>query len=99
MTVGGTILAGDKGAWAVWAPAFRKTLEMFVKHNIYAGDDQSVITSCMLWLCKSMPEYTPVVIDDPVGKGFGVLREGKRLDDRWYVLQILLSQEFSGKVS
>jgi hypothetical protein len=99
MTVGGTILAGDKGAWAVWAPAFRKTLEMFVNHNLYAGDDQSVITSCMLWLCKSMPEYAPLVIDDPVGKGFGILREGKRLDDRWYVLQILLSQEFSGKVS
>jgi len=97
MTVGGTILAGDKHAWEVWALVFRETLECFIKHKLFAGDDQSVITSSLLWLYKSKPEFAPIIVDDPVGKGFYLFREGKRLDDRWYVLQILLSQEFSDK--
>jgi hypothetical protein len=95
MTVGGTILGGDKEAWDVWGFVFRKTLESFVKHNIFAGDDQSVITSTLLWLVKFKPEYGPFIVDDPVGKGFYLIRNGKRLDDRWYVLQILLSHEFA----
>lgn len=99
MTVGGTILAGDKGAWSIWAPLFRQTLESFIKNNLFAGDDQAVITSCILWMYKSMPQYAPLIVDDPVGKGFYLIRDGKRLDDRWYILQILLSQEFSEKLS
>jgi hypothetical protein len=99
ITIGGTILAGDKAAWLIWTPVFRETLELFVKNNVYAGDDQSVIASCILWMYKTMPRYAPLIIDDPVGKGFYLIRDGKRLDDRWYVLQILLSQEFSEKLS
>lgn len=94
-TVGGTILAGDIQAWKIWTPLFRQTLECFVKNNLFAGDDQCVITSCLLWMYKSMPEYSVINIHDPVGKGMGIIREGVRVDDRWYALQILLSQEFS----
>jgi len=95
MTVGGTILGGDKQAWAIWTPLFRQVLEAFIRNNIFAGDDQSVITSTMLWMLKIKPEFAPSIVDDPVGKGFFLVRDGKRLDDRWYVLQILLSQEFA----
>ncbi len=95
MTVGGTILGGDKQAWAIWTPLFRQVLECFVRHNVFAGDDQSVITSTILWIMKILPAFSPTIINDPVGRGFFCFRDGKRLDDRWYVLQIILSQEFS----
>ena len=95
MSVGGTILSGDTVAWSIWTPLFRQTLECFIKNNLFAADDQAVITSCLLWMYKSIPSCAPLMIDDPVGKGFYVIRDGVRLDDRWYVLQILLSQEFS----
>jgi hypothetical protein len=95
ITVGGTILSGDKKAWEVWTPIFKEVLEAFVRNNMFAGDDQAVITSTILWIVKNLPDYAPLVIDDPVGNGFGVIRNEKRLDDRWYVLQILLSQEYA----
>ncbi len=95
MTVGGTILGGDKQAWLIWTPMFQQVLESFIRNDIFAGDDQSVIASTILWMLKTKPEFAPLIIDDPVGKGFFLIRNGKRLDDRWYVLQILFSQEFA----
>jgi hypothetical protein len=98
-TVGGTILAGDKNAWALWTPLFRQTLEYFVKHNLFAGDDQAVIGSTYLWMLKSQPQYAPITFVDPIGRGLLVLVEGKVHWERWYQLQILLSQEFAHRLS
>lgn len=97
LTVGGTILAGDRDAWLKWTPIFQSVLEAFIKHDLFAGDDQSVITSTLLWLCKIDPNACPIILRAPLGNGF-VEKDGVRLGDNWFALQIFLSQEFKNRV-
>jgi hypothetical protein len=97
LTVGGTILAGDKAAWLKWIPAFQATLEAFIRQDLFAGDDQSVITSTILWLAKTDPDACPLIINAPPGDGF-VQKDGMPMGDRWFALQIYLSQEFKHKL-
>lgn len=95
-TVGGTILAGDKAAWQKWIPAFQTVLETFIKHGIFAGDDQSVITSTILWICKTDPSSCPIILTAPNGDGF-VQKDGMWMGDCWFALQVFLSQEFKNR--
>jgi hypothetical protein len=96
LTVGGTILAGDKAAWLKWTPTFQSVLETFIKHDLFAGDDQSVITSTILWLSKTDPTSCPVILRAPFGNGF-VQKDGVWIGDNWFALQIFLSQEFKNR--
>jgi hypothetical protein len=93
----GTILAGDKKAWEIWTPLFKKTVEYYIKHNIFAGDDQTVIVSTYFWMYKSMPEYVPKILIDPItillNSGTGILLENTLINERFYQLQVVLSQE------
>jgi hypothetical protein len=96
LTVGGTILAGDKAAWLKWIPHFRSVLETFIKHDLFAGDDQSVITSTICWICKTDPASVPSILHAPLDNGF-VQKDGAWMGDRWFALQIFLSQEFKNR--
>ncbi len=93
LTVCGTILGGDKAAWLRWIPAFQAVLEKFIQYDFFAGDDQSVITSTMLWICKQTPQFCPIVFQAPPENGF-IEKNGVRMGDRWFALQVYLSQEF-----
>lgn len=88
--VGGTILVGDKAAWQTWIPTFESTLTLFIKHNYFAGDDQSVITSAALWLRKEGSPNAPIFIDAPKGNGFVEVDE-VRMGDLWFAFQIYFS--------
>lgn len=90
---GGTILVGDKAAWQTWIPTFEETLHMFIKHNLFAGDDQAVITSTGLWLRKSRPDFAPVFITAPPGPGY-ILLNDILLGDQWFYFQILFSPNY-----
>jgi hypothetical protein len=96
-TFSGSILAGDKAAWQKWTPIFQSVLECFIKHNLFAGDDQSVIASTVFWLCKTDPSAVPSIFMAPPGNGF-VEKNGMRMGDRWFALQIFLSQEFKNRI-
>jgi len=96
-TFSGSILAGDKAAWQKWTPIFQSVLECFIKHNLFAGDDQSVIASTVFWLCKIDPSAVPSIFMAPPGNGF-VENDGVRMGDRWFALQIFLSQEFKNRI-
>jgi hypothetical protein len=97
LTISGTILAGDKAAWLKWTPAFESVLQTFIKHDLFAGDDQSVIASTIFWLCKTDPSACPIIFMAPPGNGF-VEKDGVRLGDNWFALQIFLSQEFKNRL-
>jgi hypothetical protein len=94
-TLSGTMLVGDRKAWEIWIPIFREALQYYAKHNLFAGDDQAVLASTYLWILKSLPAYAPTTILDPIGRGLTVVTEGQLQTDRWYQLQILLSQSFA----
>jgi hypothetical protein len=97
LTMGGTILAGDRTAWLKWIPAFQNTLQAFVRNELFAGDDQSVIASTILWLAKTDMDACPSIINAPLGDGF-VEKDGVRMGDRWFAFQIILSQEFKHRI-
>lgn len=97
LTFSGSIFAGDRAAWMKWTPVFKATLETFIQHDLFAGDDQSVMASAMLWLCKSDPEAGPTILMAPPGNGF-VEKDGVRMGDHWFALQIFLSQEFKNRI-
>lgn len=88
--VGGTILIGDKAAWQTWIPTFESTLTLFIKNNLFAGDDQAVITSAALWLRKQESPNAPLFIDAPKGNGF-VEVDDVRMGDMWFAFQIYFS--------
>jgi hypothetical protein len=97
LTISGSILAGDKEAWMKWTPIFQSVLETFIKHDLFAGDDQSVITSTLLWLLKVDQRAFPVIFCAPPGNGF-VEKDGVRMGDHWFALQVFLSQEFKNRL-
>ena len=96
-TFSGSILAGDKAAWQKWTPIYQSVLECFIKHNLFAGDDQSVIASSVFWLCKTDPGAVPTIYMAPPENGF-IVKNGVRMGDRWFALQIFLSQEFKNRL-
>ncbi len=93
VTVGGTILAGDKKAWQKWTPLFKDVLDIFIKNGLFAGDDQAVITSTILGLSKIDADSCPIILNAPFGNGF-VKKDGVLMGDRWFALQVFLSHEF-----
>jgi hypothetical protein len=97
--VSGTILAGDKQAWEIFTPLFKKTLEYYAKHKMFAGDDQNILASTYIWMCKTMPHYAPKILFDPItdmlNKGMAILCENTLLSERFYQLQVVLSHEFT----
>lgn len=95
--VGGTILIGDKAAWQTWIPIFEETLNLFLKHNFFAGDDQAVIVSAALWLRKSLPNFAPVFYQAPKGNGF-IAVDGVPMGDLWFAFQILFSSKIDLKL-
>ena len=97
LTFSGSIFAGDKAAWLKWTPIFRKILETFIKHDLFAGDDQAVIASTVLWIAKSDPDSFPVILAAPKYNGF-VEKDGQRMGDHWFALQVFLSQEFKNRL-
>jgi len=86
LTVCGTMIAGDREAWAAFAPAFEKTLELFIEHSQFAGDDQAVLTSTALWLHASDPEHAPLFYKAPTTTHF--FRYGDYgIGDNWFAFQ------------
>ena len=91
LTVCGTMIAGDREAWAEFAPAFEKTLELFIRHSQFAGDDQAVLTSTALWLHASDPEHAPLFYKSPSITHFFHYGE-YRMGDNWFAFQQHLSR-------
>ena len=91
LTVCGTILAGDREAWAAFVPAFEKTLELFIENSQFAGDDQAVLTSTALWLHASDPEHGPLFYKSPSTTHF--FHYGNySIGDNWFAFQQHLSR-------
>jgi len=89
--LGGSILLGDREAWAKFIPAFEATLNLYIKNNYFAGDDQFVILSAALWLRVSNPEHGPIFYKAPKDNGF--FNYGEYLiGDRWFAFQQHFSQ-------
>jgi hypothetical protein len=84
--VGGTILLGDKEAWSQWIPAFEATLNLYIQNNLFAGDDQSVITSTVLWLRAQPGSLSPILYDAPKQNHFFIL-DGVHMGDLWFAFQ------------
>jgi len=84
--VSGTILVGDKAAWQTWIPTFEKTLEYYVMNDIFAGDDQAVITSTALWLHKNNSPNKPLFFKAPSRNNF-VQIGGWAFGDAWFCFQ------------
>lgn len=84
--VGGTILLGDKQAWSQWIPAFEASLNYYIQQNLFAGDDQAVITSTVLWLRASSPETAPILYDAPKKNHFFIF-ENIHMGDLWFAFQ------------
>ena len=89
--VGGTILVGDKAAWQTWIPTFEKTLRLYIEKNIFAGDDQAVITSTALWLTKQNSSNRPLFLRAPPHSNFLSL-SGHAFGDAWFAFQIHFSR-------
>ena len=86
LTVCGTILAGDREAWAAFIPAFEKTLELFITNSQFAGDDQAVLTSTAIWLHASDPEHAPLFYKSPTTTHFFQYGE-YHMGDNWFAFQ------------
>lgn len=84
--VGGTILLGDIEAWQTWVPLFEECLSLYIKNNLFAGDDQSVITSTTLWLRYSNPTKSPILYDAPKNNHFFTLGD-IHMGDLWFAFQ------------
>lgn len=84
--VGGTILIGDKEAWKAWIPSFEKTLVYFIELDRFAGDDQAVIASTALWLCKQNSLTKPIFFKAPEQNGFCLIN-GQPCGDLWFCFQ------------
>lgn len=91
LTIGGTILIGDKAAWQAWIPIFETTLKIFVELGRFAGDDQAVIMSTALFLYKANSENKPVFFKSPSKNGF-VMVSGFPIGDAWFAFQQHFSQ-------
>jgi hypothetical protein len=89
--LGGTILLGDREAWGAFIPAFETTLNLFIKNNFFAGDDQHVILSTALWLRISDPEHGPIFYKAPKENGFFSYGD-YHMGDRWFAFQQHFSQ-------
>jgi len=96
LTISGSILAGDKAAWLKWTPMFRRVLETFIKYDLFAGDDQSVITSTILWILKTDTKSCPSILQAPPTNGF-IEKDGVYFGDHWFALQVFLSEEFKNR--
>jgi hypothetical protein len=70
VVVGGTILLGDREAWATWIPAFEVTLLFFIKNNKFAGDDQAILATTALWLHIANKINAPIFYKAPIEGGF-----------------------------
>ena len=91
LTVCRTMIAGDREAWAAFAPAFEKTLELFIENSQFAGDDQAVLTSTALWLHASDPDRAPLFYKSPNKTHF--FQHGEyRMGDNWFAFQEHLSR-------
>ena len=84
--VGGTILVGDKAAWQTWIPTFEKALEYYIDQDLFAGDDQAVITSAALYLYKHNSPHRPLFLKAPPRSGFLSL-QGRPFGDAWFCFQ------------
>jgi len=91
LTVCGTMIAGDREAWAAFAPAFEKTLELFIENSQFAGDDQAVLTSTALWLHASDPEHAPLFYKSPNKTHFFHYGDYS-IGDNWFAFQEHLSR-------
>ena len=91
LTIGGTILLGDKAAWQAWIPMFEKTLNYFLEIDRFAGDDQSVIMSTALYLYKQNSENKPLFFKAPNKNGF-VAVSNVPFGDAWFAFQQHFSQ-------
>ena len=52
----GSMFCGSVTAWKEWIPAYKRTLELFLEEDFFAGDDQHVMLSAALWLRHTLPE-------------------------------------------
>lgn len=84
--VGGTILVGDKAAWQTWIPTFEETLNIYIDNDLFAGDDQAVITSTALWLHKLDSPNKPLFLTSPGKNGFLNIA-GRSFGDAWFCFQ------------
>lgn len=84
--VGGTILLGDKAAWSQWIPAFEASLNYYIENILFAGDDQAVISSTILWLRTKYPAGAPILYDAPTQNHFFIL-DGVHMGDLWFAFQ------------
>jgi len=91
LTLGGTILVGDKAAWQTWIPIFEKTLQLFIELDRFAGDDQAVIMSTALYLYKQNSENKPIFFKAPSKNGF-IAMENLVFGDAWFAFQQHFSQ-------
>jgi hypothetical protein len=64
--VGGTILLGDREAWASWIPMVEATLLLFIQQNKFAGDDQAVLATTALTLHIADKEHAPIFYKKPI---------------------------------
>jgi hypothetical protein len=84
--VGGTILLGDKQAWSQWIPAFEASLNYYIQNNLFAGDDQTVITSTVLWLRANNQGLSPILYDAPKQNHFFIL-DRVHMGNLWFAFQ------------
>jgi len=68
--IGGTILVGDREAWASWIPMVEATLLIFIQQNKFAGDDQAVLATAALTLHIADKEHAPIFYKAPRGSAF-----------------------------
>jgi hypothetical protein len=91
LSICGTMIAGDHEAWAAFAPAFEKTLRLFIENSQFAGDDQAVLTSTALWLHASDPQHAPLFYKSPTTTHFFHYGD-YRMGDNWFAFQEHLSR-------
>lgn len=85
-TVGGTILVGDREAWKIWSELSEKILELFIKYEKFAGDDQAILLYTGLWLTFHNEKHRPVFLKAPQRNGF--IRVGQyAFGDVWFAFQ------------
>lgn len=84
--IGGTILLGDKKAWSQWIPAFEASLNYFIKNNLFAGDDQAVMASTVLWLRFINKSTSPILFHAPKRNHFFIFNN-IHMGDQWFAFQ------------
>jgi hypothetical protein len=87
--IGGTIFAGSKSAWNAWNNCYYDTLAKYKENGWFAGDDQSVMMSTDLRIHENVPVHILAPQTDNYFYGHG---------DRWFALQILLSDHVNAKL-